>query len=92
MREVVLRGRSHGEPLRSQLEASTIAICQVLRSWLQAGIVEEVDPILLHKADATVPGKRWKSAEQESGSGACQCRHARKRQGGSKVVNCDGSG
>lgn len=36
-------------PLRSQLEASTIAICQVLRSWLQAGIVEEVDPILLKK-------------------------------------------
>lgn len=41
-------------PLRSQLEASTIAICQVLRSWLQAGIVEEVDPILLKKADETV--------------------------------------
>lgn len=42
-------------PLRSQLEASTIAICQVLRScsWLQAGIGEEVDPILLKKADET---------------------------------------
>jgi len=44
-------------PLRSQLEASTIAICQVLRSWLQAGIGEEVDPILLKKADETVTGQ-----------------------------------
>ncbi|KAJ6437048.1 cerato-platanin [Purpureocillium lavendulum] len=44
-------------PLRNQLEASTIAICQVLRSWLQAGIVEEVDPILLHKADEAAPGQ-----------------------------------
>jgi hypothetical protein len=41
-------------PLRNQLEASTIAICQVLRSWLQAGIVEEVDPMLLDKVDDTM--------------------------------------
>jgi hypothetical protein len=41
-------------PLRNQLEASTIAICQVLRSWLQAGIVEEVDPMLLEKMDDTM--------------------------------------
>ena len=41
-------------PLRNQLEASTISMCQVLRSWLQAGIVDEVDPILLDKADETV--------------------------------------
>jgi hypothetical protein len=38
-------------PLRSQLEANTIAICQVLRSWLQAGIAEEIDPMLLKEAD-----------------------------------------
>ncbi|KGQ02732.1 hypothetical protein BBAD15_g12049 [Beauveria bassiana D1-5] len=44
-------------PLRSQLESSTIAICQVLRSWLQAGIVEEIDPILLEKADETGTGQ-----------------------------------
>ena len=44
-------------PLRSQLEASTVALCQVLRSWLQAGIVEEVDPILLNKVDETVTGQ-----------------------------------
>ncbi|KAG7424336.1 hypothetical protein Forpi1262_v014538 [Fusarium oxysporum f. sp. raphani] len=41
-------------PLRNQLEASTVAICQVLRSWLQAGIVEEVDPMLLDKVDDTM--------------------------------------
>ncbi|OBS17235.1 hypothetical protein FPOA_12262 [Fusarium poae] len=41
-------------PLRNQLEASTIAICQVLRSWLQAGIVEEVDPMLLDKVNDTM--------------------------------------
>lgn len=37
--------------LRNQLEANTIAICQVLRSWPQAGIMDEVNPILLDKAD-----------------------------------------
>ncbi|KAJ0134726.1 Fumarylacetoacetase [Fusarium oxysporum f. sp. albedinis] len=41
-------------PLRNQLEASTIAIYPVLRSWLQAGIVEEVDPMLLDKVDDTM--------------------------------------
>ncbi len=58
VREVILgvAGRMV-TPLRSQLEASTIAICQVLRSWLHAGIVEEVDPILLKKADETVTGQ-----------------------------------
>ncbi|KJZ68816.1 hypothetical protein HIM_11790 [Hirsutella minnesotensis 3608] len=50
-------------PLRTQLEANTIAICQVLRSWLQAGIVEEVDPILLNKADETVTEQQ---AEQDT--------------------------
>ncbi|PMB64132.1 hypothetical protein BM221_009925 [Beauveria bassiana] len=39
------------------MESSTIAICQVLRSWLQAGIVEEIDPMLLEKADETVTGQ-----------------------------------
>lgn len=43
-------------PLRSQLEANTIAICQVLRSWLQAGIAEEIDPMLLKEADEATQG------------------------------------
>lgn len=44
-------------PLRSLWEASTIAICLVLWSWLQAGIVEEVDLILLSNADEAAMGK-----------------------------------
>jgi hypothetical protein len=68
-------------PLRNQLEASTIAICQVLRSWLQAGIVDEVDPILLDKADEAaleqvveeegigewLKGLQMKTREEEAG-------------------------
>jgi hypothetical protein len=42
------------KPLWNQLEASTIAICQVLQSWLQADIVEEVDPMLLDKVGDTM--------------------------------------
>lgn len=34
-------------PLRSLLDAETISICQVLRSWYRAGIVKEVDPMLI---------------------------------------------
>jgi hypothetical protein len=34
-------------PLRNQLEANTIEICQVLRSWLRAGIIDELDPLLV---------------------------------------------
>ena len=55
-------------PLRNFLEASTIAMCQVLRSWLHAGIVDEVDPILLGTADdmaaTTLAGDTIVAAEQ----------------------------
>jgi hypothetical protein len=34
-------------PLRSLLDAEIISICQVLRSWYSAGIVKEVDPVLI---------------------------------------------
>ena len=37
--------------LRSQLEANTIKICQVLRSWLRAGIIDELDPVLVSVAE-----------------------------------------
>ena len=50
-------------PFRNRLEASTIAICQVLWSWLQAGIVEEVDPMPLDEADDTMSEK---SVEEKS--------------------------
>lgn len=34
-------------PLRNRLDAGTIGLIQTLRSWLRAGIVEDVDSILL---------------------------------------------
>ena len=40
---------------RSQLEARTIGICQVLRSWLRAGIIDELDPIFVYMADESIP-------------------------------------
>ena len=37
--------------LRSQLEANTIKIYQVLRSWLRASIIDELDPVLISVAE-----------------------------------------
>jgi len=34
-------------PLRNRLDAGTIGLIQTLRSWLRAGIIEDVDSILL---------------------------------------------
>ncbi|KAM5528342.1 hypothetical protein FOXYSP1_19611 [Fusarium oxysporum f. sp. phaseoli] len=34
-------------PLRHQLEAQIIGMCQVLRSWLRAGIIHELDPFFI---------------------------------------------
>ena len=34
-------------PLRHQLEAQVIGMCQVLRSWLRAGIIHELDPFFI---------------------------------------------
>jgi hypothetical protein len=34
-------------PLRSQLDADIIGMCQVLRSWLRAGVIDELDALLL---------------------------------------------
>lgn len=39
---------------------------QELPSWLQAGIVDEVDPLLLHKADEAVLGQ---VVDEEEGVG-----------------------
>ena len=38
-------------PLRSRLDANTIGMTQTLRSWLQAGLIDELDPILLSVED-----------------------------------------
>lgn len=34
-------------PLRHQLEAQIIGMCQVLRSWLRAGIIYNLDPFFI---------------------------------------------
>lgn len=34
-------------PLRTQLDAQVIEMCQVLRSWLRAGVITELDQFLL---------------------------------------------
>src|SRR5271170_8057732 len=38
-------------PLRSRLDANTIGMAQTLRSWLRAGLIDELDPILLSVKD-----------------------------------------
>jgi hypothetical protein len=54
VREFVLGGRAYVTPQRNRLEAHTIGICQVLRSWLRAGIIDELDPIFVHVADEAI--------------------------------------
>jgi hypothetical protein len=34
-------------PLRNRLDASTIGLIQTLRSWLRAGLIDELDNVLL---------------------------------------------
>jgi hAT family C-terminal dimerisation region len=41
-------------PQRNRLEAHTIGICQVLRSWLRAGIIDELDPIFVSEEDEAI--------------------------------------
>ncbi|ENH63533.1 hypothetical protein FOC1_g10000098, partial [Fusarium oxysporum f. sp. cubense race 1] len=38
-------------PLRSPLEAQVIGTCQVLRSWLRAGIIRDLDPFFVSVAE-----------------------------------------
>ena len=38
-------------PLRPRLDANTIGVAQTLRSWLRAGLIDELDPILLSIED-----------------------------------------
>ncbi|KAK4097131.1 hypothetical protein N658DRAFT_489445 [Parathielavia hyrcaniae] len=33
--------------IRNRLQANTIALCQILRSWYNAGVISDLDPILL---------------------------------------------
>ena len=34
-------------PCRNRLDARTISMSQVLRSWLAAGLIEELDPLFV---------------------------------------------
>jgi hypothetical protein len=34
-------------PCRNRLDARTISMAQVLRSWLRAGLIDELDPLFL---------------------------------------------
>ncbi|EAQ83431.1 hypothetical protein CHGG_09835 [Chaetomium globosum CBS 148.51] len=36
-------------PLRNRLQANTISLCQILRSWYDAGVIDDLDPILSWK-------------------------------------------
>ncbi|KAM4068002.1 restless-like transposase [Hirsutella rhossiliensis] len=40
-------------PLRNRLEAQTIGMCQVLRSWLRAGIIQDLDPFFISVEEET---------------------------------------
>jgi hypothetical protein len=57
VRKVVLRGRTYSDFTAKSItvDARTIGICQVLRSWLRAGIIDELDPIFVYMADESIP-------------------------------------
>jgi hypothetical protein len=38
-------------PLRSRLDAQVIGTCEVLRSWLRAGIIRDLDPFFVSEAE-----------------------------------------
>lgn len=40
-------------PLRNRMDAGTIGLIQTLRSWLRAGIIKDVDNILLDRSIST---------------------------------------
>ncbi|KAM5529824.1 hAT family dimerization domain protein [Fusarium oxysporum f. sp. phaseoli] len=43
-------------PLRSRLDADIIGMCQVLRSWLRAGVIDELDELFLPVEESTGVG------------------------------------
>ncbi len=56
-------------PLRSRLEAHVIGICQVLRSWLRAGIIRDLDPFFV-----SIAGEEARANMATSTNGANQDR------------------
>jgi hypothetical protein len=43
-------------PLRSRLDADIIGMCQVLRSWLRAGVIDDLDELFLPVEESTGVG------------------------------------
>ena len=43
-------------PLRSRLDADIIGMCQVLRSWLRAGVIDDLDELFLPVEESTGTG------------------------------------
>lgn len=52
-------------PLRHQLEAQIIGMCQVLRSWLRAGIIHDLDPFFISVNEEQVDNELAKMSGQE---------------------------
>jgi hypothetical protein len=54
VREVILAAELMVSPQRNRLESHTIEICQVLRSWIRAGIIDELDPIFVSEENEAI--------------------------------------
>ncbi|KJZ68797.1 hypothetical protein HIM_11816 [Hirsutella minnesotensis 3608] len=52
-------------PIRNRLEAQTIGMCQVLRSWLRAGPIQDLDPFFISLEEATVDLELAQMSDQE---------------------------
>ena len=54
-------------PQRNRLEAHTIEICQVLRSWIRAGIIDELDPIFVSEENEAILELDISSEDEKEG-------------------------
>ncbi|OAQ58921.1 restless-like transposase [Purpureocillium lilacinum] len=58
-------------PLRSRLDADIIGMCQVLRSWLRAGVIDDLDVLLLpvanFSAEDEAEDRQWMRRFEETG-------------------------
>ncbi|OAQ61308.1 hypothetical protein VFPFJ_11471 [Purpureocillium lilacinum] len=59
-------------PLRSRLDADIIGMCQVLRSWLRAGVIDDLDVLLLPVANLGAEDEAdhipWMTRFEETGA------------------------
>ncbi|OAQ58462.1 hypothetical protein VFPBJ_11682 [Purpureocillium lilacinum] len=58
-------------PLRSRLDADIIGMCQILRSWIRAGVIEDLDVLLLpvanFSAEDEAEDRQWMRRFEETG-------------------------